>query len=340
MIESTADSIAAYWALKLHDDTMTDVERQTFTAWLGESDKHQRILKKAQSILEMTERTSDAADEVLLDAEFAAAIDSPAPGFIWQRTLPLMAASAAILFLSVAVWLWSNTSDPTRLATVKGEKVEFDLADGSRAILNTESRIEVDVSQTQRHVSIERGEVYFDVTPDRDRPFVVSANGVEIVVVGTKFNVRTNAGVTTVSVISGVVEVALQDNSNTNTSVLQEAMISLQQGNELVYAMHTQSVDIQSFDAQRIGAWLNGKAIYDGEPLEYVIADLNRYFPRRLELGDASLSDIPVSGTFDLTNSVATVEGLTVALSLQQIQTAKGVIRLVPEDRQLIEPRE
>ena len=122
--------------------------------------------------------------------------------------------------------------------------------------------------------------------------------------------------------------------------VLSPDPTSKQKGNELVYAMHTQSAEIQSFDAQRVGAWMNGNAIYDGEPLEYVVADLNRYFPKRLELGDVSLSDIPVSGTFDLTNSAATIEGLTVALSLQQIQTAKGVIRLVPEDRQLIKPRE
>jgi len=340
MTENSKDSTAAYWALKQQTGVLTDAEQQSFTAWLNESDEHRATFKKTQSILDMTDRASDITDEDTLDAEFSAAIDAPAPDFTWPRALPLIAASAALVFLTVVVWLWGNTTGSILLATAMGEKTEFDLSDGSRATLNTASQIEVDLSQRQRYVSVDRGEVYFDVASDPARPFVVSANDIEIVVIGTKFNVRAISDVTTVSVISGAVKVNLHENKHVNAGIPAEENISLHAGDQLIYRSSTEAVEIHSFDAQRVGAWLNGHAIYDSQPLEYVVADLNRYFPRRLELGDPSLSSIPVSGTFDLTNSAATIEGLAVALSLQRVQTATGAVRLVPGSRQTVEPQE
>ncbi len=335
MTESSRENIAAQWALKQQNGAMTEMDRQSFTVWLNESDEHRVIFEKTQLILDMTGRASDIADEDVLDMEFVAAVDNTRTSeFEWRRAAPLIAASAALVFVAAIVFLSGKTSEPTFLATAKGERIEFDLSDGSRATLNTASQIEVDVSEAQRRVSVDRGEVYFDVTPDPSRPFVVAASDIEIIVVGTKFNVQTIVGVTKVSVVSGVVQIDLNDNVKQKANTSEGELISLRAGDQLIYEASTETVNIRSFDTQRVGAWLNGHAIYDGQPLEYVVTDLNRYFPKRLELGDPLLSNIPVSGTFDLTDPAATIDGLTIALSLQKIQTNSGAIRLFPEDRQ------
>lgn len=333
MTDFSIEKVAAHWALKHQSGDITEAEKQTFAAWLSQSDDHRRLFEKSQLILEMTDRVADLSDEDLLDAEFSDAVEATAASPGWMRTAPLMAASAAFVCVAAVVWLWINASDPILLATGKGETSEFAMSDGSKAVLNTASRAEIELSSTQRHVTLDHGEAFFDVVRDPERPFLVSTNNIEIVVVGTKFNVHAAGDSTTVSVISGIVRINTNPTRDMKSSGSESDFVSLQAGDQLNHDALTGETDIREFNPGHVGAWLDGNAIYDGQPLEYVVADLNRYFVRRIELGDASIGDIPVSGTFDLKNAEATIEGLAVALSLKQTQTGSGAIQLSPENQ-------
>ena len=339
MTENSIDSTAAYWALKQQSGDMTGAEKNALADWLNESPKHRTAFEKTQSILNMTDRVSDQADEDFLEVEFSAAMEV-APPVPRRQTFSMIAASAAFIAAACVLWVMSNSSEMTQIATVKGEQSEFNLSDGSTAVLNTQSQIAVNVSRSRRHVAIDRGEVYFDVAEDPARPFVVSANDVEIVVVGTVFNVRVFSELTAVSVVSGAVTVKVQRPENAASGSGGERTISLSAGDQLLYWPERGGIELQEINAQNIGSWISGQAIYDDQPLEYVVADLNRYFHKRLELGEPALSSIPVSGTFDLTDSGAAIEGLAVALSLQRVQTATGAVRLVSQNQSTSKPQE
>ncbi|MEI9987591.1 MAG: FecR domain-containing protein [Aliidongia sp.] len=56
--------------------------------------------------------------------------------------------------------------------------------------LNGDSRLKVDFTAPTRHVVLERGEAFFKVAHDANRPFVVEADPRQIVVTGTEFDVR------------------------------------------------------------------------------------------------------------------------------------------------------
>src|SRR3546814_2056524 len=88
------------------------------------------------------------------------------------------------------------------------------LADGSVVTLNKNSELSYPrrFTGSSRTVSLQ-GEAFFDVETDREKPFVISVNDVEVEVTGTSFNIKSREEVTEVIVESGSVRVRLGDDA-------------------------------------------------------------------------------------------------------------------------------
>ncbi len=85
----------------------------------------------------------------------------------------------------------------------------FALADGSLVTLNTNSRVDVEITGNRRDVHLVHGEAYFDVVHDKTRPFTVYANRYVVRDIGTAFAVHLlEKGLVNVRVTKGSVEIA------------------------------------------------------------------------------------------------------------------------------------
>ena len=82
------------------------------------------------------------------------------------------------------------------------------LPDGSVVTLNKHSSINYPskFKGDTRTIAL-KGEAFFNVTPNKKKPFIIHVNDVSIRVVGTSFNVRSEGGVTEVIVETGIVQV-------------------------------------------------------------------------------------------------------------------------------------
>jgi ferric-dicitrate binding protein FerR (iron transport regulator) len=82
------------------------------------------------------------------------------------------------------------------------------LPDGSVVTLNKNSSLAYPqkFKGKTRPITL-KGEAFFNVEPDKEKPFIISVNDVQVKVVGTSFNIRSEAGVTEVIVETGIVEV-------------------------------------------------------------------------------------------------------------------------------------
>jgi transmembrane sensor len=82
------------------------------------------------------------------------------------------------------------------------------LSDGTRATLHEGAKLRWDrVEASRAEATVERGHVAFDVRHDAARRFVVHAAGMDIVDRGTRFSIDVEAGVLSVSVETGRVDV-------------------------------------------------------------------------------------------------------------------------------------
>lgn len=128
------------------------------------------------------------------------------------------AAAALVLLLlgGAAVLYRFPAAETARLAGAKLEEktndterdLTFALADGTRVTLRKKSRLTYPThfDTSFREVTLE-GDAFFDVAPNREKPFLIYANETVVRVIGTRFWVETKETAVTVSVRSGKVSV-------------------------------------------------------------------------------------------------------------------------------------
>lgn len=122
-----------------------------------------------------------------------------------------MAIAASLVLLVTLVFLGiskiNTTIDKTEIAQVK----EFHLPDGTIINLNANSKISYQKGFGSEHRNVKlTGEAFFHVSSNKNIPFIISANGSSIEVVGTQFNVKAykNQENVKVTVSEGVVKIS------------------------------------------------------------------------------------------------------------------------------------
>lgn len=324
--DETIDDIAARWCMRKMSGNMTAVERDQLEEWLSESHAHQEAFDAFMAVEDMTAEAADAIVSNELEKDLYAYAHKSTSVKPWRLAVSGIAASVALILVA-SMTLMTGDVEPVTYATLKGERADYTLSDGSVASLNTDSEISYYLDKNERRVVLERGEVLFDVVRDIDRPFIVDSLNAKVVVLGTRFSVRASEQDVVVSVLSGVVLVgAAQDTSSDNNEV------TLIAGQQAALDAENGAIDVDRFNPDAAVSWQLGRALYEDETLAYVVTDLNRYFPAKLVVADDALNDIRVTGGFDLTDQSVAVEALSVALSLRAEQSGQNKILLFADD--------
>ena len=179
----------------MDSDAWSDADEEEFDAWLARDALHPGALLRAQAVW------------MTLDRPFAAHAASREVAALVPRfsRRGLLAGGGAAIAASIAggVLLLGGTS----YATAVGEVRRVPLDDGSIVAINTASAIDVRLDKADRQVRLDRGEAWFQVPKDKDRPFVVAAGRARVRAVGTAFSVRRSDGGAHVLVTEGEVEV-------------------------------------------------------------------------------------------------------------------------------------
>ncbi|MEI9904221.1 MAG: FecR domain-containing protein [Asticcacaulis sp.] len=89
--------------------------------------------------------------------------------------------------------------------TAKGERRQVALADGSVLMLNTDTKVSVQMGAHDRKLTLDHGEVALKVTHDAARPLTLTAGDTTIRDLGTEFDVLRDAGSVKVAVREGEV---------------------------------------------------------------------------------------------------------------------------------------
>jgi transmembrane sensor len=245
--------------------------------------------------------------------------------------ISLKAAAAVCVVAGAAVMLMGQTpafffgkphalrpdQSSTTYTTTLGERRDVKLADNSAVTLNTRTRMTVVYSQRSRDVNLEYGEASFDVVPNAERPFNVRAGKREFQALGTRFIVRVlTPDDVQVTVTEGAVKVAYAPPRWPETPAKRRENLSF--GETTLGALETALVEpgYQSVrmlvpgEAEAREAWRRGMIIFDGTPLEDVIAEVDRYTTATFVLADERLRAVRVGGDF----RAGDVEGLLSAL--------------------------
>jgi transmembrane sensor len=184
-----------------------------------------------------------------------------------------------------------STQSTLVLSTPVAVSEQAPLPDGSKVSLGGATSVEAVYTRATRELRLKEGEAYFEVRPERGaRPFVVSAGPVSIRALGTAFNVRKTRERVAVTVTEGRVQVAQSNAAGAGVEVVA--------GEQAVYDPATNRFRVAAIDAPRALSWRERRLEFTDEPLDSVIANVNRYSSRRIEAHGADLHAHSYTGTF------------------------------------------
>jgi transmembrane sensor len=312
--EDRAAAEAGAWLARLQRDDAGERDGLEFEAWLAAAPAHRAAYAKALSVWH---EFDDYADAVAAELADRARRLRRVPSRRWVAAGG--AALAAGLALAVLPSVVSQAPAETYV-TGKGERRSLRLADGSRVDLNAESRLSVAFTRSARRVTLGDGEAIFDVAHDAQRPFTVAASGHVVRVVGTQFDVRSRGDRLTVTVARGKVQVTPARRGGGGSP------LQLTPGQRLEVA--GAQAELQSVDPQETFSWRAGRLVYRDQPLAEVVADLNRQFPRQIQIADPELGRMPITGVIVLDDQDAVMTRLSLMLPIRWVPSERGLLLL------------
>lgn len=248
-----------------------------------------------------------------------------------DRSRRFIAASVACFFFAcvgLAVNHQMNISaDPVNLLvqsltaeTKVGEHKSVTLNDGSIVHLNTNSALQVDFSAGRRFISLQKGEAYFDVAHDAERPFVVDTGSKTVTAVGTAFSMQVaSKGEFELLVTEG--KVVVQDSlGEKSTEDLRTSPITvgpnsdgalMEAGQKAIFQeQSTQHFELTDTQIQNELAWQQGMLVFHGEYLPKALQEIARYTSIRFSITDENVKFQKVAGYF----KAGDIDGLLFAL--------------------------
>jgi transmembrane sensor len=248
-------------------------------------------------------------------------IGTPSKGLrISMNTRWLVAASLTLL-LGLGIFFMSRNqtsgSDMIALNATKDAQ-QFKLSDGSQVIIKSGQLLyPKKFDGGKRIVKLNSGKVFFDIAPDKSKPFEIEANQTLITVVGTEFEIVSYTDYTQVMVREGKVKFTTPDG---------EVMLTAGMGAK--YVSKDQKLEEIKVKGKNTFAYTTGELVFENDRLADVVKDLNQYYDSEILIGNMELENCRITSTFPhekLENVLAVIAG-TLGLDVQHVPNTNQII--------------
>ena len=311
--------LTEYWRGTLDPQRQQEVEN-----WIEASaENREKALKYCRLEQYVTELAFTQAqdDEIILgqaDTISGADVKQTRPrAYKWARW-PLVVSAAAVLVLAVLGGMLglrhaNGNAIETEMcySTGSGEVLQAILPDETMVWLNSNSKIYYPESfkRKDREVRLE-GEAFFNVTSDKEHPFVVQTSNCRVKVLGTQFDVEAypdNGSEFHTTLVSGSVEMSLVTGGRRRSAVLTP-------GQRFTYDTENDRASVAYVDTESLTSWRTGCITFYHTSLKDVLSMIGNSFGIRFVINNAALLNDTYSGTFDhqpLEEILSTMEQVT-----------------------------
>jgi transmembrane sensor len=268
-------------------------------------------------------------------------------------------AAAAILVLSFGLlWLTrsgkaENTdkdaiaSDINEVSTRPGSKSMVKLPDGSVVWLNAGSKISYnkDFGKELREVYL-TGEGFFDVSKNKEKPFIIHTSSIKIKVLGTAFNVKAypEDKQTETSLIRGSIEVTIRNRPN-DKIILAPSEKLIVENNEVLQKEKAKTttvkavpiivaplVSINKLKYSQVDStvaetqWVYNKLVFRDESFADLAVKMERWYDVSIEINDPVLKQARLNGIFEKETIIQALEALRISLPFKYDQNGNNII--------------
>ena len=277
----------------------TAEERDEVSKWIAASSANPKYFNDLKVIWDeskhlearTTVNANEAWERFVQRAEKEdAAIAPPTTRVISMANMGWMKVAAMMVLMVGAGWLCyiMATSDEQLMAQANDTPMVQTLPDGSVVTLNKHSSISYPAKFAGKNRKVKlKGEGFFSITPDKNKPFIIDADNTAVTVVGTTFNVKCTPEQTEVIVETGIVQVAKHQHA---IKVLPHQKAIVARGSDTP-VMEESTDELYSY-------YRTKEFVCHGTPLWKLVAVLNEAYSARIVIGNKKLGDMQLSTTF------------------------------------------
>ena len=301
----------------------SDPEKQTVLDWIATDAANKRYFDQFKLIW-------DTSKELVLDSP----VDE---NKAWQRfqqrvqpktatpvkrigftPLRIAAAIALLIGMTIGGYLVYNSLNPPKELYIYAEHqvVKDTLPDGSVVTLNKRSLLSFPqkFKGNKREVVL-KGEAFFNVQPDKQKPFIIYAGDADITVVGTSFNVKSIDGNTEVVVETGIVRVT----KNGQT-------IELKAGERTTLTKETKTPVKEAVTDKLYNYYRTREFVCDDTPLWKLVDVINEAYDVNIIFGREELRNIPITSPFYNQSLDQVLEVISLTLNIKVIKKDNQII--------------
>lgn len=271
----------------------SNTEKEAIKRWLEEDVAHQQVLLSERAFYDAV---------MLADEKKIAAIRRPAYNFgrLAQQSMK-WAAVLLVAFISSYMYFdaqyGSFDAAANTITVPPGQRVNLSLSDGTKVYLNAGSSFTYPslFAGDMREVEL-NGEAFFEVSANKERPFIVRTHVCDVEVLGTKFNVDAYEQGESFSAALMEGKIKVKNNLNPSNVVLLSPnnKVTLSQG----------KLDVSSISDYDVYRWKEGLICFKNLNFVDLMKRIEKYYGIELVVENQSLSKHSFSGKFRISDGI------------------------------------
>lgn len=314
--------LLSYFRNELDENESADIER-----WIEASEKNRKMAEQVYRV-NFTEAMLTAGSGVDVGNELS---------LVWRRIrnnslrrigtyAQRAAAILSVPLLACTVWL------STELGSVSDEYIEvksnvgmvtaLSLPDKSQVWLNSGSGIRYPSRFTRNNRRVElEGEAFFKVIADAGKKFTVAtANGIEVEVLGTEFNMEAypQEHFVATTLVEGLVNIGYTDGNKLRHNIL------IYPGQRTVVDCSSMTAATHSANVATEVAWKDGKIIFGDTSLENALRVMGKYFNVDFVVADPKFREYSFTGCFSNSTLEQILEHFYISSKIRSRQLGSG----------------
>jgi ferric-dicitrate binding protein FerR (iron transport regulator) len=272
-------------------------EEQAVVEWMKENATHREYYNQFKTIWDQSKALASGSSVDVNKAwerfqNRIAGHQEPAKIIEHRRFSWLRIAASVILIAGLGITLFmlvnKNTASKEMVAQTQQNVLVDTLSDGSVITLNKRSTLTYPskFKGNTRAIAL-KGEAFFNVAPDKKKPFIISVNDVQVTVVGTSFNVKSENGNTEVVVETGIVRVTRSGKT-----------VELNAGEKIIMSANDSIASKEAVSDKLYNYYRSKEFVCDETPLWKLVQVLNEAYDAKIIIGRKELNDKRITTIF------------------------------------------
>lgn len=224
-------------------------------------------------------------------------------------------AAAAVMLLFALNWVINQNKSHTYYADATPQTLL--LPDSTHVVMNQGSRLKLSPSFNKKERKVEMtGEVFFDVKPNPDKPFIIRHGDLRTEVKGTSFTIRNYPELSN--------NVIIVNTGKVQVSGKQMQPIMLTRDMQLAFDTKAGTYAITSIDADTYAHWTDGHMVLRGADLQELALRVKQFYGKELIVNNQAFgTNVSIDAEFD--------ESVTITEMMESLKLIYGFTYRVTE---------